>query len=86
MLNADKTQCIFVGTRGFVSQNLSDTSVHVGDTTIIPSTPIKEYLLILWQLYACNLTHTHTHSLNLLKKKYFTTVMSVNRIKVRVQE
>ncbi len=41
MLNTDKTQCIFIGTRELSSEIPSDTRAHVGSTSIVPSTSIK---------------------------------------------
>ena len=41
MSNADKTQCMFVGTRGNLAHIPGDTLIHVDGSTITPSTSIK---------------------------------------------
>ncbi len=41
MLNTNKTQCIFIGIRGHITQIPSDTSTKAYGANIVPSTSVK---------------------------------------------
>ncbi len=45
LLNAKKTQCMFVGSRGLMSQILPNTTLHVDGATTVPSSSIQSLVL-----------------------------------------
>ncbi len=64
MLNRNKTQSIFIGTRGHITQIPSDTSVKVDGTNIVPSTSLKNL-----GIYFDNYKQIDTHITHICKTK-----------------
>ncbi len=64
MLNTNKTQCIFIGTRGHITQIPSDTSIKVDGATIVPSTSVKNL-----GIYLDNYMQFDTHIAHICKKR-----------------
>ncbi len=74
MLNAKKTQCLFVGTRGLLSQIPPDTYIHVDGNLIIPSRSLKNLGI-----------HSDNHiqfdtDINTLNRKIYRTLMYINEL------
>ena len=70
MLNANKTRCMFVGTREFLSQISPDTNMQVNDNKIVP----------------CKSFHFDNHMqfdtyINESSRKIYGTIMYINRLK-----
>ena len=75
MLNTSKTQCMFVGSRFHIAQIPRDTCIQVDNTSIVPSTSIKN-LGVYFDSYMQFDTHI-TH----ICKKSVGNIMFINRIK-----
>ena len=73
MLNTNKTQCMFVGSRGLTSQIPPNTSLQVDGTTIIPSTSLKN-LGICFDIPMTFDTHSK------ISGKIFGTIIYIHRI------
>ncbi len=72
MLNTKKTQCMFIGSRGMTSQIPQNIHLQVDDSSIIPSTSLKN----LGVYFDTNLNFD-TH-MNKISSKIFSTIMYVN--------
>ena len=75
MLNSKKTQCMFIGTRGLLSQIPHDTRIQVDGTNIVPSNSLKNL-----GIHFDNYMQFDTH-ISEMSKKIFGTIMYINRIK-----
>ena len=75
MLNASKTQCMFVGTRGFLSQIPADTHMKVNGNQIVPS----KYSKNLGIFFDSNMQFNK--HIDEISRKIFGTIMYVNRLK-----
>ena len=75
LLNTNKTQCMFAGSRGLISQIPPNTILQVDDTTIVPSSSLKN-LGIYFDQYMTFETHV-----NKISGKIFSTILYINRIK-----
>ena len=75
MLNAKKTQCMFVGTRGLLSRIPSDVHMLVDGNPIFPSNSIKNL-----GIHFDNHMKFDTH-IKELSRKVYGLIMYVNRIK-----
>lgn len=74
-LNTNKTQCIFIGTRGHITQIPNDTCIQVDGSTITPSSSVKNL-----GIYFDNFMQFETHILH-ISKKCLGTLMFINRLK-----
>ena len=75
LLNTNKTQCMFAGSRGLISQIPPNTILQVDDTTINPSSSLKN-LGTYFDQYMTFETHV-----NKISGKIFSTILYINRIK-----
>ena len=75
MLNTTKTQFMFVGCRGLISQIPPDTCFRVDSTTIVPSKSVKN-LGVYFDTYMTFEVH-----INNLSRRVFSTILYINRIK-----
>ena len=75
MLNTTKTQCMFVGSKGLISQIPPNTCLQVDDTNIFPSSSLKN----LGVYFDSHMTF-NTH-VNKISKKIFSTILYINRSK-----
>ncbi len=75
MLNPSKTQCMFVGSRGLLSQGLLDVKIQVDGNFIIPCKSVKNL-----EIYFDNFMLFDTH-ISEMSKKIYGTVMYINRIR-----
>lgn len=75
LLNTNKTQCMFVGSRGLISQILPNTILQVDDTTIVPTSSLKN-LGIYFDQYM-----TFETNVNKISGKILSTILYINRIK-----
>ncbi len=74
-LNANKTQCIFLGMRKIIPKIPDNTTLKFHDTTIKPSSSVKN-LGVHFDNYLTFETHV-----NEMSKKVMGTLMYINRIK-----
>lgn len=75
MLNTTKTQCVFVDSKGLVSQTPPNTCLQVADTKMLPSCSLKN----LGVYFDSHITF-NTH-VNKMSKKIFSTILHINRSK-----
>ncbi len=75
LLNTTKTQCMFVGSKGVISQIPANTCLQVDDTNILPSNSLKN----LGIYFASHMTF-NTH-VNKISKKILSTILYINRSK-----
>ena len=75
MLNTRKTQCMFIGSRGMTSQIPQNIHLQVDNSTIVPSTSLKN----LGVYFDTNLTFD-TH-ISKISSKIFGTITYINRAK-----
>ncbi len=75
ILNTNKAQCIFIGTRGQIIQIPSDTSVKADGANIVTSTSVKNL-----GIHFDNFMQFDTHITHICKKSV-GTIMYINRIK-----
>ena len=75
LLNAKKTQCMFIGSRSLLSRIPNNTIIHVNDTQIKPSDSVKNLGLLFdkYMLFDIHITE--------LTKKTFGILMYINRIR-----
>lgn len=75
LLNTTKTQCMFVGSRGLISQIPPDTCLQVDHTNILPSSSLKN----LGVYFDSHMTfNTHINKIN---KKIFSIILYINKSK-----
>ncbi len=80
MLNASKTQCIFIGSRQLMARIQDNTIIQLDGNSITPSKQVK-YLGVFLD---CHLTFdVHIHELS---KKVMGTLMYLNRIKDKFEK
>ncbi len=75
MMNASKTQCIFIGTRQILSKIPNDIQIQLHDSTIQPSTHVKNLGVYIDRYMSFDI---HTEEIT---KKVMGTLMYLNRIK-----
>ena len=75
LLNTTKTQCMFVGSKGLISQIPPNTCLQVDNTSIFPSSSLKN-LGIYFDSHMTFNTHVSK-----ISKKVFSTVLYINRSK-----
>ncbi len=75
LLNTTKTQCMFVGSKGVISQIPPNTCLQVDDTNILPSNSLKN-LGIYFDSHMTFNTHV-----NKISKKILSTILYINRSK-----
>ena len=75
MLNSGKTKCMFIGTRGLLSQIPPDTHMLVDGNVITPSTSIKNL-----GVHFDNHLLFDTH-ITKISKKVYGTIMQINRLR-----
>ena len=75
LINTKKTQCMFVGTKGHISQIPPNTCLQVDGIKTFPSTSFKN-LGIYFDSHMTFYTHV-----NNLSRKLFNTILYINRIK-----
>ncbi len=75
LLNAKKTQCMFVSSRELMSQILPNTTLHVDGATIVPSSSLKNLGIYFDQ------TMSFDSHVNKISGKIFSTILYINRIK-----
>ncbi len=75
LLNTNKTQCMFVGSRGLISQIPSNTTLQVDGATIVPSSSLKNLGIYFDQ------NMTFDSHVNKISGKIFSTIIYINRIK-----
>ena len=75
MLNAKKTQCMFVGSRNYISEIPPDTSLRVDGCAIAPSKSLKNL-----GIYFDNCLNFDKH-MNEIRRKTIGTLLYINRIK-----
>ncbi len=78
MLNTAKTQCMFIGCRGLISQIPPVTCLRVDGTSIVPSKSMKNF-----GVYLDSQMTFDVHITN-LSKTVFSTILYINRIKVNL--
>ncbi len=74
MINANKTQCIFIGSRQLCSRIPKDTVVNIDGITISPTTHIKNLGLYMNQYMPFE---AHVHKIS---KKVMGMLIYTNRI------
>ncbi len=75
LLNTTKTQCMFIGSSGLISQIPPNTCLQVDGNNIFPSNHLKN-LGIYFDSHMTFDTHV-----NKIHKKIFSTILYINRIK-----
>ncbi len=75
LLNTNKTQCMFVGSRGLISQMPPNTTLQVDGTTIVPNSSLKNLGIYFDQ------NMTFDSHVNKMSGKIFTTIIYINGIK-----
>ena len=75
LLNTKKTQCMFIGSRGLISQIPPNTTLRVDGATIIPSSSLKNLGIYFDQHM------TFDSHVNKISGKIFSTIIYINRIK-----
>ena len=75
LLNMNKTQCMFIGSRNLLSRIPNDTVIHAGDTCIQPCDSLKN-LGVFFDKHMLFDTH-----ITEMTKKAFGVLMFINRIK-----
>ncbi len=75
LLNANKAQCMFIGSRGHFTQIPGDGSIKVDGANIVPSTSVKNL-----GIYFDNYLQFDTHITHICRKSV-GTIMYINRIK-----
>ena len=76
MVNPNKTQCIFIGSRQLLSHIPEDAVIHLGDTSIRPSTSVKNL-----GLYMDRYMTFDTH-INELSKKTIGMLIYISRVSI----
>ena len=79
-LNTTKTQCIFIGSRQYISQIPSDVAIHIGDTIVKPSISVKNLGIYMDSHLSFNI------HINELCKKVMGVLIYINRIKENFDE
>ena len=74
LLNESKTQCIFFGTRQYISRIPDNISIKIGDTTIMPSQTVKN-LGVCMDNYL-----TFSSHIDAMHKKVTGTLLYLNRV------
>ncbi len=75
LLNMNKTQCMFIGSRTLLARIPNDTVIHAGNTGIQPCDSLKN-LGVLFDKHILFDTH-----ITAMTKKAFEVLMFINRIK-----
>ena len=75
LLNTNKTQCMFIGSRGLLSQIPPNTSLRVDGATIISSSSLKNLGVYF------DPAMTFDSHVNKISRKIFSTIIYINRVK-----